>query len=55
VVNYTADNQWVDVYIPVGQNPRWGTWGQIQQFRLDLDNQANPGCRYHIDFIRVAY
>ncbi|MES2709345.1 MAG: phosphodiester glycosidase family protein [Verrucomicrobiota bacterium] len=53
VVNYTADNQWADVYIPVGQNPLWGTWGQIQELRLDLDNGNNTGCRYHIDYIRV--
>ena len=55
VVNYTADNQWADVYIPVGQNSLWGTWGQIQQIRLDLDNGNNTGCRYHIDYIRMEY
>ena len=55
VVNYTADNQWADVYIPVGQNSLWGTWGQIQEIRLDLDNGNNTGCRYHIDYIRVEY
>lgn len=55
VVNYTADSQWADVYIPVGQNPLWGQWGQIQEIRLDLDNGNNTGCRYHIDFIKMEY
>lgn len=55
VVNYTGDSQWCDVYIPVGQNPLWGQWGQIQEIRLDLDNGNNTGCRYHIDYIKMEY
>lgn len=54
IVYYTGDNQWCDVYIPVGQNSRWGHWGQIQQIRLDFD-QASAATRYHIDYIRTEY
>jgi hypothetical protein len=54
VVNYTGQNQWVDVYLPVGSNPYWSSAnngsGGITQIRLDVD-QVNQGNRWLIDSI----
>ena len=55
IVSYSGNDQWKDVYIPVGQNSLWGTWGQIQCIRLDFDHGSNPGARYHVDYVVVEY
>lgn len=52
IVYYSGNDQWKDVYIPVGQNTIWGQWGRVVALRLDLDNSNNVGARYHIDYIK---
>jgi hypothetical protein len=52
-VNYTANNQWYDVILPVGLNPNWNRQ-HITQIRLDFD-QVNHGTRWHVDSIGSEY
>lgn len=52
-VTYTGQNQWVDVYLPVGSNPNW-MHAQITDIRLDFDN-VNQGNRWIIDFINFEH
>jgi hypothetical protein len=53
-VTYTGQNQWVDVYLPVGTNPNWSSAnnasGGISQIRLDFD-QTNHGNRWIVDYV----
>ncbi|MDB6125937.1 MAG: hypothetical protein JWQ71_4930 [Pedosphaera sp.] len=55
-VNYTGQNQWVDVYLPVGTNPNWNSannaTGGITQLRLDFD-AINHGNRWIVDSITM--
>jgi hypothetical protein len=50
---YVGQNQWVDVILPVGQNPAW-SGGQIRELRLDFD-QVNHGNRWIIDYIGIEH
>ncbi|MDB6027261.1 MAG: amidase [Verrucomicrobiales bacterium] len=54
VVNYSAQNAWADVYLPVGTNPLWNSAdnvsGGITEIRLDFD-QVNQGNRWIIDYV----
>ncbi|MDB6024957.1 MAG: hypothetical protein JWM68_1180 [Verrucomicrobiales bacterium] len=52
VVNFSAQNGWADVYIPVGANPNWVHW--IHQIRLDFD-QTNHGTRWIVDYVGVEH
>ena len=54
-VNYIGQNTWVDVILPVGQNPKWSDRSpHIKQLRLDFD-QANTQTRYIVDYIKTEY
>jgi len=52
-VTFNGKDQWVDVYIPLGQNATWPA-GHMTQFRLDFD-QTNHGNRWIIDYIAMEY
>ncbi len=52
-VTFNGKDQWVDVYLPVGQNPHWPA-GHITQLRLDFD-QTNHGNRWIIDYIKSEH
>lgn len=52
-VTYTGQNQWVDVYLPVGNNANW-VEDHITQIRLDFDN-TNHGNRWIVDTISTEY
>ena len=53
VVYYSGNDQWKDIYIPVGQNSIWRQWAKVVALRLDFDNANNPGARYIIDYIKI--
>ena len=54
-VNYIGQNTWVDIILPVGQNPKWSDRSpHIKQLRLDFD-QANTQTRYIVDYIKTEY
>ncbi len=50
-VTFYGQNQWVDVYLPVGANSSWPA-GHISQLRLDFD-QASHGTRWIVDYIKT--
>lgn len=50
-VTYTGQNQWVDVYLPVGTNANWAG-KHIEQIRLDFD-EVNHNNRWQVDYIGV--
>ncbi len=52
IVNYTAQNGWVDVNIPVGDSAEWNGGAGIQQIRLDFD-QTTKGTRWIVDSITI--
>jgi hypothetical protein len=58
VVNYSAQNAWADVYIPVGTHPLWSSAnngsGGITEIRVDFD-AVNQGNRWIVDFIRFEH
>lgn len=53
VVYYTAQENWTEVWLHCGANPRWAG-NFISQIRLDLDN-TNKGNRWIIDHIMVHH
>lgn len=53
LVNYTGQNQWVNVVFPVGNNSSWVTQ-HITQLRIDFD-QVNHGNRWLVDNITTIY
>lgn len=53
VVNYTAQNAWADLTIPVGNNPSWYS-DFITQIRLDVDN-THTGVRWIIDYVTISH
>lgn len=52
-VNFTGQNQWCTVDIPVGTNTNWNG-KHVTQLRLDFD-QVNHGNRWHVDSIASIY
>lgn len=53
IANYTAQNAWITVDLPVGNNTKWeGNF--VTRFRLDMD-QANTQTRYIIDQLTVEH
>ena len=50
-VNYTAQNNWINVTIPLGSYPLWNAH-HITSLRLDLDS-INHGNRWIIDYVLV--
>jgi chitodextrinase len=49
-VTYTGQNEWVDVYLPVGTNSNWPA-AHVTQLRLDFD-QTSKSTRWIVDYIR---
>ncbi|MBA4149074.1 MAG: fibronectin type III domain-containing protein [Verrucomicrobia bacterium] len=52
VVNYTVQNDWADLTLDVGSNPKW-SGAHINQLRLDVD-QNNTGVRWLIDYAVIT-
>ncbi len=52
-VTYAGQDQWVDVNLPVGQNPNWPA-AHVTQLRLDFD-QSNHNTRWLVDYIAMRY
>lgn len=52
-VTYTGQDQWVDVYLPVGRNANWPA-AHVTQIRLDFD-QTNHGNHWIVDYIATEY
>ena len=52
-VNYVGQNQWVDVYLPVGSNANW-PHAQVTDIRLDFDH-VNQGNRWIVDYIAFEH
>ncbi len=51
-VNYTAQNTWAVVTLPVGANPSWSS-DYITRLRLDVDG-VNSGTRWIIDYVAFS-
>ncbi|MFN7139548.1 MAG: fibronectin type III domain-containing protein, partial [Limisphaerales bacterium] len=53
IVHYSVQNDWADLTLDVGSNPKWAG-SHITQLRLDVD-QNNTGTRWLIDYAVISH
>lgn len=53
IANYTAQDNWIEVWLDCGKNGKWGG-NFITQLRLDFDN-INKGNRWIVDHVMVHH